>query len=635
MPYQNTRLSGMTPPRLSAGIAELDPTGRFIHADERYCEMLGYSSVELCGMQIQDVTYSADRPRSAELLSQLIQGGTQFQSEARYRRKDGALLWIASNAESVRDCDGRAIKIVSVSIDVTQYKQAAATLRRQTQRFETLNRIAKILSSDLDLERIVQAVTDSATQLSGAKFGAFFYNMTDTQGERYMLYTLSGASRAAFEKFGLPRNSPLFEPTFRGMRIVRCADVRTDPLYGKNAPHHGMPEGHLPVVSYLAVPVISRTGEVHGGLFFGHDQPGVFDQEAEDIVAGIAPHAAIAIDNAKLLRVAQDTQRQSQRLASLVESSDDAIIATDLDGTITHWNPGAQRLLGYTSEEMLHQPVTTLLPPNLRTEETRTLERIRRGERIEHYETVRRHKDGTLIHLSLTQSPILDSAGNLVGASKVARDITERKLAQEKQALLLTEMSHRIKNMLAITNGLLALSAKTARNPAELAESVRDRLVALARAHELIHPDHARSMASQPSTTLKALLCTILAPFVDMTSPDCVRASLRGPEISMAENTATSFALVFHELATNAAKYGAFSCVEGCVEIDWSLDSDGLVLNWTERGGPAVDGPPSYEGFGSRLAGGSIESLGGQLVRYWDRAGLRIRCTAQRQLFDT
>jgi len=141
-------------------------------------------------------------------------------------------------------------------------------------------------------------VTDIATELSGAKFGAFFYNVTDGKGERYLLYTLSGAPREAFARLGLPRNTAIFQPTFGGTGIVRCDDIRTDPRYGKSGPHFGMPKGHLPVVSYLAVPVISQSGEVHGGLFFGHDKPAAFSMEAGEIVKALATHAASAIDKA-------------------------------------------------------------------------------------------------------------------------------------------------------------------------------------------------------------------------------------------------------------------------------------------------------------------------------------------------
>jgi signal transduction histidine kinase len=143
-------------------------------------------------------------------------------------------------------------------------------------------------------------VTDSTTQLTGAAFGAFFYNKLDEQGESYMLFTLSGAPREAFEKFGMPRNTTVFSSTFNGERIVRVDDITKDSRYGHNRPHHGMPEGHLPVVSYLAVPVISKTGAVIGGLFYGHPEAGKFTEEHENLIAGIAAQASVALDNAKL-----------------------------------------------------------------------------------------------------------------------------------------------------------------------------------------------------------------------------------------------------------------------------------------------------------------------------------------------
>ena len=176
-------------------------------------------------------------------------------------------------------------------------------------------------SGDLDITRIVQTVTDLARDLSGAKFGAFFYNVVDEAGERYVLYALSGAPRSAFADFGLPRNTEVFDPTFKGEGVVRSDDIRKDPRYGKNPPHFGMPKGHLPVVSYLAAPVLSRSGEVLGGLFFGHEDPGVFSEEAEALVTGLAAHAAIAFDNARLHQSAQheiDRRRRAEEAQDLL-----------------------------------------------------------------------------------------------------------------------------------------------------------------------------------------------------------------------------------------------------------------------------------------------------------------------------
>jgi len=180
---------------------------------------------------------------------------------------------------------------------------------------ETLFRISEALkAARLDLEELVQRTTDEGTQLVGANFGAFFYNLVDDAGETYVLYALAGAPKEAFAKFGLPRKTPIFAPTFAGEGVVRLADVRKDPRYGTMAPHYGMPKGHLPVVSYLAVPVVSRSGAVLGGLFFGHGEADRFTEQHERMVSVLAASAAAAIDNAKLFEASRIAERDQRRL---------------------------------------------------------------------------------------------------------------------------------------------------------------------------------------------------------------------------------------------------------------------------------------------------------------------------------
>ncbi|HET9425046.1 MAG TPA: GAF domain-containing sensor histidine kinase [Gemmatimonadaceae bacterium] len=191
---------------------------------------------------------------------------------------------------------------------------------------ETLNRIAGALSSRLDVESITQTVTDAATEATGAQFGAFFYGVDDAEGKRMSLFTLSGAPRDAFEKFGHPRATPVFAPTFEGRAVVRSDDITKDPRYGQWPPHHGMPPRHLPVRSYLAVPVISRTGEIFGGLFFGHADAAVFTAFHEHLISAIAPWAAVAMDNARLYeaeraaRAEADEARERAEMANKAKS---------------------------------------------------------------------------------------------------------------------------------------------------------------------------------------------------------------------------------------------------------------------------------------------------------------------------
>ncbi|MCU1486582.1 MAG: sle [Actinomycetia bacterium] len=179
---------------------------------------------------------------------------------------------------------------------------------------EALIELGARLNAEFRLDEVVQAATDIGTEVTGAQFGAFFYNLVDEHGESYTLYAISGVDRSNFERFPLPRNTAIFAPTFNGDGIVRLDDVTADPRYGLEEPHRGMPPGHLPVRSYLAVPVVSRTGVVLGGLFFGHADVGVFTEGAERLVRGIAGQAAAAIDNARLhereQRVAETLQRR-------------------------------------------------------------------------------------------------------------------------------------------------------------------------------------------------------------------------------------------------------------------------------------------------------------------------------------
>jgi PAS domain S-box-containing protein len=317
-----------------------------------------------------------------------------------------------------------------------------------------------------------------------------------------------------------------------------------------------------------------------------------------------------------------------RRFFSIVESSDDAIVSKDLDGIIRTWNAGAERLFGYTAEEVIGKPITLLIPMDRHDEESDILSGIRRGETIDHYETVRQRKDGSLVEISVTVSPIKNAEGRIIGASKIARDITERKRAQEQQNLLIREMSHRVKNLFAVTSGLVALSARSARTPADLAEAVRERLGALARAHGLTRPGLLNG-GEEPGqgTTLHALVQTIFAPYVD---PDRVKGRgffiITGPCLPIGGNAVTSIALVLHELATNAAKYGALSSLGGYIHIDWSVKKDELLLTWKEHGGPSLDGPAEHEGFGSSLVRRLVTGqFGGQLSYDWKPKGLIIR----------
>jgi PAS domain S-box-containing protein len=240
--------------------------------------------------------------------------GREYTLEYRVCRPDRDVAWVVSHGVGTYAADGTLTGLVGVLQDVTRRKHAEEALKDETRIVEIVNQTGMTLATKLDLGALVQAVTDAATELSGARFGAFFYNDVDKRGASYRLYALSGAPPEAFARFEQPRATPLFGPTFRGERTIRCDDVTQDPRYGRVGPHYGMPEGHLPVRSYLAVPVVSRAGEVIGGLFFGHPEPGVFTERSERIILGVAAQASVAIDNARLYEDLKRAAAERERL---------------------------------------------------------------------------------------------------------------------------------------------------------------------------------------------------------------------------------------------------------------------------------------------------------------------------------
>ena len=308
----------------SAGDAVVSKTleGVITSWNEGAERLFGYTAEEAVGKPVTILIPPEHIDEEPSILARLRAGERIEHYETVRMRKDGTLLNISLTVSPIKGPDGRVIGASKIARDITESKRAEARLREALkeaheahEETDTINRLGRMLSEGLDQHRLVQAVTDAATELTGARFGSFFYNVLDERGASYMLYTLSGVPAAAFEHFPMPRATDLFGPTFRGEGVIRIADVHKDPRYGKNSPYYGMPEGHLPVVSYLAVPVTSRSGEVLGGLFFGHPEPGVFTDRHERIVAGLAAQTAIAMDNARLYEAARREREEAESAA--------------------------------------------------------------------------------------------------------------------------------------------------------------------------------------------------------------------------------------------------------------------------------------------------------------------------------
>ena len=351
-------------------------------------------------------------------------------------------------------------------------------------------------------------------------------------------------------------------------------------------------------------------GEAVGTIWIvAHDASRRFDAEDLRVMTSLSTFAAAAYQTVLALNA-------TQRFTAIVESSDDAIISKDLNGNITTWNRGAERLFGYAAEQIIGKSVNLLIPPDRQEEEPVIIDRVRRGERIEHYETVRLRKNGSRIDISLTISPIKDAEGRIIGASKIARDITERKQIEAQIAILAREAEHRTKNVLATVQATVRLSHSD--TPEGLKDAIEGRIQALANVHTLF------VQSRWAGAELHSLITQELSPYCEVEE---ARVLISGPNVLLEPGAAQAIAVTVHELATNAVKYGALSAPEGRLHVEWLRAPDGrLVLRWTETGGPLVKTPSRY-GFGTRVVERMVRGQKGEIRFDWRPEGLACDVT--------
>jgi PAS domain S-box-containing protein len=313
---------------------------------------------------------------------------------------------------------------------------------------------------------------------------------------------------------------------------------------------------------------------------------------------------------------------EAARLAAIVSSSDDVIISKTLEGVITSWNSSATRVFGYEAEEIVGQSILKLIPPELHAEEEQILAKLKRGERLTHYDAVRVTKDGRRLDISLTVSPVRDRHGRIVGASKVARDVTERKRAEALQRLLFDELNHRVKNTLAIVSSLASQSLLRTSSPEEFAESFTGRVEALARAHDLL------MLGQMRGTTLADLIQE------QVILSGGARIYADGPKIELDSQSVVQIGLVLHELATNARKYGSLSISDGRLNITWAYlpgNAREITLHWRETGLTNLR-QPKIQGFGTKLIERTMQAFGGSAILDFRPGGLA--CDLRFQLRD-
>jgi PAS domain S-box-containing protein len=523
-------------------------------------------------------------------------------------RPDGTRIPFMPFPTPLFDADGELIGAVNMLVDISALKAIEATSAHRADEQAALYRFTDRLYRANTADEVVDAALEAIfTGLRCSRAAILMFN------EDGLMEFVAARGLSAEYRKAVTGHTP-WKPGEQDPQPILIEDFEaTDEPEALKAVIRK--EG----VRGLAFIPLVASGGVVGKFMVYHDKPHVFDEAECYLALTIARQLGFALERQRAREYRANAEDARRLLSSIVANSDDAIISKDLNGIINSWNQGAQRLFGYAPEEIIGRSVLTLIPPELQHEEPGIINRIRSGERIEHYETVRRHKDGSRLHISLTVSPVKDANGRIVGASKIARDITERKRADDQRTLLINELNHRVKNTLATVQSLAMQTLRNTERSEDARELFDSRLAALSRAHDLLTAQHWEGAA------LYDVVKRALLPFFT----DAARISIGGPSSRLTPQQALALSIALHELATNAAKYGALSNQTGRVDVRWTIDrptgQDMLTLEWIESGGPEVH-PPTRSGFGTRLIQrGLANELDGSAVIEYARTGVEAK----------
>jgi PAS domain S-box-containing protein len=508
----------------------------------------------------------------AELTSELLNGRV-WSGELRHTCKDGREVIVDSRMQFLGD--GAVLEVNRDVSEASAYAAVQAALMRElataAAKFEALFNQSDIFAGILDLQGVLREANDLS--LEGCGY----------QREQVL-------------------NLPFWEtPWWRGSEEIkaRIRDATAQAAAGsafREELRYWLADGRERIVDFAMHPIRDASGAV----MFLHPT-------GLDITERKQAEAAL-----------RDSEQRWRWNASIVEFNEDAIVSKTLDGIIRSWNAGAERLFEYTADEAVGQPITLIIPQERLDEEREILARIRRGERIDHLETVRRRKDGGLVNVVLTVSPVKNADGAIVGASKIARDISEQRRNQEHIRVLAREAEHRAKNLLANVAAIVNLSRSD--TPEGLKEAINGRIRALSNVHSLFVETR------WSGAELSAIARQELAPYL---GDEGGRVRIDGREVLLEPGAAQALAVVLHELATNATKYGALSEGAGAIALTWTREETGkLLLRWTETGGPRVQ-TPEHQGFGSRLIERTIGQLSGTTRFDWRPGGLVCEITLQ------
>jgi PAS domain S-box-containing protein len=503
-------------------------------------------------------------------------------------RPDGTRVYFIPYPTPLYDSSGAMVGAVNMLVDITDQKQAEETIARHRDEQAALFEFTDRLFRASVLTDVYDSALDAIRRSLGCERASVLL-FDDAGAMRFVASAgLSEGYRRAVDGHS-PWTHDSVDPQPICIDDVETSDL-PEPLKATVKS-----EG---IAATAFIPLVVE-GKLVGKFMAYYEAPHAFSQADIDLAVTIARQLGFGIQRFRSDEERRRAEHASRLLVSIIETSGDAIVSKELDGIVTSWNHGAQRIFGYAAEEMIGKRVTGLIPDDRANEDLRMLERIRRGEGVEHYETVRRRKDGNLIDVSLTVSPVM--ADNVSGASIIVRDISERKLAEQRLRTVMHELSHRSKNLLSVIQAMAQQTAHRSPSTEHFLDHFNARIRGLASSHDLLVNQDWRG------ASLENLVRQQLLPFAD---GDADRIEITGPPIVVSPEAAQTIGLALHELATNASKYGALSGPAGKLAVQWTLEpangAPRFRMTWRERGGPPVD-PPEHSGFGRLL----IERLTG------------------------
>jgi PAS domain S-box-containing protein len=516
------------------------PDGIILHANQAELDLLGYQAEDYIGQHIAE--FYADDSEIREVLHLLTRGEAINRYPAKLRASDGSIKHVEVTS-SGKFKDGKLEYTRCFTVDVTELKRTRAELSRNEDRSRQILDSLPVAVYTTDAVGKITYYNHAAAKLAGREpqVGKDEWCVT------FKLFTPEGRELAHSEcpmAIALKENRPV--------RDVEAVGQRPDGTFFPFLP--------------FPTPLRDADGKLTGAV-------------------------NMLVD----LSQQKKGERARQHLSAIIDSSFDAIVSKDLNGVIQSWNAAAERLFGYTADEAIGKHITMLIPAGKQGEEDYIISRIRNGERVESFDTVRQRKDGEPVHVSLMISPVRDDAGRIVGASKIARDVTLARESERRIRLLMREVNHRVKNQFAVINSMVRETAKRTAEPREFEKSVRERIAALARSHDLL------VNSEWSGTSLFDLIQEHLKPFGHNDS-----VSLSGPLLMLQPNAVQYLGIAIHELATNSAKYGAFSSGHGEVSVNWRVKpvasgEKEFELSWEERYLPAQSTAEMRGGFGTAV----------------------------------